>query len=121
MSLYPLDHGAFRINDRLFPEKIEHKFKTNHDRAMFLNGPNYNLSENEPPVKISIPHSRIHPPEPAPIPHRRVSYEPLDSVKLEKVSFVCLFSSTFTKGMNTALDQHQNQQVFLLEMKYKQI
>ncbi|KAL2917949.1 hypothetical protein HK105_202363 [Polyrhizophydium stewartii] len=76
-------NGLFKINDRLFPEHVDHPFKSSEDYDVFLlDEKSRNLAEDEPPVKVSIPISRIEPTRKEYKPHRRSSFDPGDSADI---------------------------------------
>ncbi|EGF82791.1 hypothetical protein BATDEDRAFT_22944 [Batrachochytrium dendrobatidis JAM81] len=75
--------GVFRVNERLFPEKLDHPYKSSTDSNVFmLDKKSKYMASNEPPVKVSIPINRISPTQRHYNHHRRSSYDPADSADI---------------------------------------
>ncbi|KAH6586125.1 hypothetical protein BASA50_000591 [Batrachochytrium salamandrivorans] len=75
--------GVFRINDRLFPEPLDHPYLSVDDALEgSLGERSRQLASCDPPVKVSIPSSRIQPTQRHYKHHRRASFDPADSVDI---------------------------------------
>ncbi|KAI8622304.1 hypothetical protein BC830DRAFT_754730 [Chytriomyces sp. MP71] len=67
--------GFFTINDRLFPERSQ------HSPFMDMNGL---YADDDPPVKVSIPLSKLRTQSKSYKPHRRNSFDPTDSLDISR-------------------------------------
>ncbi|KAI8929925.1 hypothetical protein BC831DRAFT_441616 [Entophlyctis helioformis] len=76
--------GTFRLNERLFPEHLDHPFKTRDDADVFLlDEKSRQLAAEEPPVKVTIPAKLIERIPKVYKHHRRSSFDPGDSIDIE--------------------------------------
>ena len=74
--------GFYRINDRLFPEKNTHSFKKALDLNIFKDAKGKSMDQDIPPVKVSIPFTKLSKTTRVYIPHTRLTYDPRDSTDI---------------------------------------